>query len=272
MTGTVLYEVRRARDQHELAAALELRHAVFCVEQGVPEHDELDGRDHEGIHLVAVENGELLGTCRIVIVGQHRASSAGSPSARTRAGAGSPRRCSTSPTPRRASLTAAGSCCTPRHRREFDAGHVPITEEFDSPRRTLPPVLTLVIALVVVVVFIVGIAYVFRAKPVAQGQIDNVFISQNKGQPNSMLAIQVTLGAVGDKPLYIKEITAELKTPTDTYTDEAASPSDYDRYFQAYPDLKEHAMKPLAVETKIPPGRATNRNGDRDLPHRPKRV
>jgi len=69
MTGTVLYEVRRAHDQHELAAALELRHAVFCVEQGVPEHDELDGRDHEGIHLVAVENGDLLGTCRIVMVG-----------------------------------------------------------------------------------------------------------------------------------------------------------------------------------------------------------
>jgi hypothetical protein len=140
------------------------------------------------------------------------------------------------------------------HRREFDAGHVPISEEFDSPRRTLPPVLTLAIALIVVVVFIVGIGYVFRAKPVAQGQIDNVFISQNKGQPNSMLSIQVTLRAVGDKPLYIKEITAELKTPTNTYTDEAASPSDYDRYFQAYPDLKDHAMKPLAVETKIPPG------------------
>jgi predicted GNAT family N-acyltransferase len=69
MTGTVLYEVRRARDQHELAAALALRHDVFVVEQGVPEHDELDGRDHEGIHLVAVENGELLGTCRIVMVG-----------------------------------------------------------------------------------------------------------------------------------------------------------------------------------------------------------
>jgi len=140
------------------------------------------------------------------------------------------------------------------HRREYDAGHVPITEEFDSPRRTLPPVLTLAIALIVVVVFIVGIGYVFRAKPVAQGQIDNVFISQNKGQPNSMLSIQVTLRAVGDKPLYIKDITAELKTPTNTYTDEAASPSDYDRYFQAYPDLKDHAMKPLAVETKIPPG------------------
>jgi len=139
-------------------------------------------------------------------------------------------------------------------RREFDAGHVPITEEFDSARRTLPPILALAIALVVVVVFIVGVAYIFRSKPVAQGQIDDVFISQNKGQPNSMLAIQVTLKAVGDKPLYIKEITAELKTQNETYTDEAASPSDYARYFQAYADLKDHAMKPLAVESKIPPG------------------
>ncbi len=139
-------------------------------------------------------------------------------------------------------------------KREFDAGHVPITEEFDSPRRTLPPALPLAIALVVVVVFIVGVAYIFRSKPVAQGQIDNVFISQKKDQPNSMLAIQVTLKATGDKPLYIKGITAELNTLHDSYTDEAASASDYGRYFQGYPELKDHAMKPIAVEDKIPPG------------------
>ena len=69
MTGTAVYEVRRARTREELAAALELRHEVFCVEQGVPERDELDGRDHEGIHLVAVRDGEPLATCRIVLVG-----------------------------------------------------------------------------------------------------------------------------------------------------------------------------------------------------------
>ena len=48
MTGTLTYEVRRARGEHEMAAALALRHEVFCVEQGVPEHEELDGRDHDG--------------------------------------------------------------------------------------------------------------------------------------------------------------------------------------------------------------------------------
>ena len=69
MSATVGYEVRRARNRRELLAALALRHDVFCVEQGVPEHEELDGRDHEGIHLVAVENGDLLGTCRVLMVG-----------------------------------------------------------------------------------------------------------------------------------------------------------------------------------------------------------
>lgn len=69
MTGTLTYEVRRVRGEHEMAAALALRHDVFCVEQGVPEHEELDGRDHDGIHLVAVSNGELLGTCRLLMVG-----------------------------------------------------------------------------------------------------------------------------------------------------------------------------------------------------------
>lgn len=63
------YEVRRARDESELSAALELRHDVFCVEQGVPENEEVDGRDHEGIHLVAVAGGELLGTCRLLMIG-----------------------------------------------------------------------------------------------------------------------------------------------------------------------------------------------------------
>jgi predicted GNAT family N-acyltransferase len=69
MTGTVAYEVRRVRSDDEMDAALELRHEVFCVEQGVPQHEELDGRDHEGIHLVAIADGELVGTCRVLMVG-----------------------------------------------------------------------------------------------------------------------------------------------------------------------------------------------------------
>ena len=63
------FEVRRARGGDEMTALLALRHDVFCVEQGVPEREELDGRDDDAIHLVAVSDGELLGTCRVLMVG-----------------------------------------------------------------------------------------------------------------------------------------------------------------------------------------------------------
>jgi predicted GNAT family N-acyltransferase len=69
VTGASEFEVRRVRGEAEMSAALTLRHDVFCLEQGVPESEELDGRDHEGIHLVAVGGGELLGTCRVLMVG-----------------------------------------------------------------------------------------------------------------------------------------------------------------------------------------------------------
>jgi predicted GNAT family N-acyltransferase len=69
MKNVAPYEVRRVRDAGEMKAALQLRYDVFCVEQGVPEHEELDGRDGESIHLVAVSNGELLGVCRVLMIG-----------------------------------------------------------------------------------------------------------------------------------------------------------------------------------------------------------
>lgn len=63
------YEVRRLRTERELAAALALRHEVFCIEQGVPANEERDGRDRAGLHLVALEAGEVVATCRLVFVG-----------------------------------------------------------------------------------------------------------------------------------------------------------------------------------------------------------
>ena len=59
-------EVRRPRDEHELAAALALREEVFVGEQGVTVAADRDGRDPEALQLVAVD-GEVLGTCRMLI-------------------------------------------------------------------------------------------------------------------------------------------------------------------------------------------------------------
>ena len=65
----IAYEIRRVTRPEELAAAIALRHAVFCVEQGVPETEERDGRDGDGLHLIALEGNRLIGTCRLVFVG-----------------------------------------------------------------------------------------------------------------------------------------------------------------------------------------------------------
>ena len=51
----------------ELRAALALRYEVFCTEQGVSEAEEIDGRDGEALHLVAVRGGRVIGTCRVLV-------------------------------------------------------------------------------------------------------------------------------------------------------------------------------------------------------------
>jgi predicted GNAT family N-acyltransferase len=63
------WEIRRVGTQEELNSALALRYEVFCLEQGVPVGEERDGRDEDGVHLIAVEDGGLVGTCRLVFVG-----------------------------------------------------------------------------------------------------------------------------------------------------------------------------------------------------------
>ncbi len=52
-----------------MTEVLQLRHDVFCDEQGVPEREEVDGHDGEAIHLVAVSGAEVLATCRLLFVG-----------------------------------------------------------------------------------------------------------------------------------------------------------------------------------------------------------
>jgi predicted GNAT family N-acyltransferase len=66
----VSVEIRRAGGRAEMDALLDLRHRVFCVEQGVPKREEIDGRDGDAIHLVALRpaDGHVLGTCRLLFV------------------------------------------------------------------------------------------------------------------------------------------------------------------------------------------------------------
>lgn len=136
---------------------------------------------------------------------------------------------------------------------EPQADVAPGYDEFGTAKRTLPPAAPVAIAIVVVAVVVAIVAYTQRAKPVAQGTIDGAWFSQPANLSSPMILLEVTLHNVGEKRLYIKDIKAGVKTDQGDQSDEAASASDYDRYLQAYPDLRGHAH-PLEVETKIPPG------------------
>jgi hypothetical protein len=135
-----------------------------------------------------------------------------------------------------------------------DAGHVPMTEEMDSAKWTLPPVLPVVIVLVVLAVIIIAGAYLLRPKPGATGAITGVYAAELPDKSSTMVLIQVSVANIGNQSLWVRNIKAQLKTDQGEWTDDAASPVDFARYFQAVPALEQHQTAPLKPETKIAPG------------------
>jgi ElaA protein len=53
----------------DVALCQRIRRIVFIDEQGVTEADEVDGRDGAAIHLIARQDGEPVGTARILLDG-----------------------------------------------------------------------------------------------------------------------------------------------------------------------------------------------------------
>lgn len=58
--------VRQPATDDELTAAVDLRTRVFRDEQGFDSYIEHDGKDASSLNLVAVEDGRVVGTCRVL--------------------------------------------------------------------------------------------------------------------------------------------------------------------------------------------------------------
>jgi hypothetical protein len=130
--------------------------------------------------------------------------------------------------------------------------HVPMSEEFDKAKWTLPPVVPVLIAGAVVAVIIAVVAFSNRPKPVVAGSIVKVATADQDG--NTMVAVQVKMDNVIERQLWIKNIDSEIETADGKkYTDHAAAASDADLYFKAFPQLTEAKADPLREELKIPP-------------------
>jgi hypothetical protein len=129
-----------------------------------------------------------------------------------------------------------------------------IAEEFGTAKRNLPPAKIVAIVLGIAAVLLGIFAFVARAKPQGNGSVDNVAAVEIPDQHAVMVAVNVTLHNSGEKSLWIHDIKAKITTDGGEFADEAASAVDFDRYFQAFPALKEHAIAAIPPETKIPPG------------------
>jgi hypothetical protein len=133
----------------------------------------------------------------------------------------------------------------------FDIG-----EEFGTAKRNLPPAKIVAIVLGIAAVVVGVFAFVQRAKPQGGGSIDNISAVEIPDQNAVLVAVNVTIHNSAERPLWIHTIKATLKTDSGgEFSDDAASSSDFARYFQAFPALKEHALSTALVpEQRIQPG------------------
>jgi len=134
-----------------------------------------------------------------------------------------------------------------------------IGEEFGTAKRNLPPAKIVVIAIAVVAVAVGYASFLKRAKPQASGSLDNVAAVEIPGQGSTMVALTFTLHNTSDKILYVHSIQSSVKAPSGDATADAVSAVDFDRYFQAFPALKNGAHPALPPETKIQPGETVSR-------------
>ncbi len=133
-----------------------------------------------------------------------------------------------------------------------------IGDEFGTAKGNLPPAKILLYAMAGVLVVVTIASFLRRAKPQGSGSLDHVVAVSLPGDTSTMVALTYTLKN-GEKPLYVHDIHGALKTSAGESTAEAVSAVDFDRYFQAFPALKDGAQPALIPETKLQPGDSVTR-------------
>jgi len=134
-----------------------------------------------------------------------------------------------------------------------------IGEEYGTAKKNLPPAKIVLIAVGGVLVVVLIASFLKRAKPQASGSLDNVVAVEVPGQTNTMVALTFTLHNTSDKALYVRLLEGRVTTASGENTAEAVSAVDFDRYFQAFPALKNGALPPLSPEVRMEVGDTVSR-------------
>jgi hypothetical protein len=135
-----------------------------------------------------------------------------------------------------------------------------IGEEFGTAKKNLPPWKIVVIAIVLVGIIVLIASFLKRAKPQASGTLDNVVAVEIPDQSSTMVALTFTVHNTSDKALYVRTIQGGLKVTSGDSTADAVSAVDFDRYFQAFPTLKNGIQPALSPEAEIPSGQSATRS------------
>jgi predicted GNAT family N-acyltransferase len=56
---------KQALTRRELKSAFNVRQAVFTIEQRIPPEADIDDKDKDAVHLIAVKDGKIVGTLRV---------------------------------------------------------------------------------------------------------------------------------------------------------------------------------------------------------------
>jgi hypothetical protein len=134
-----------------------------------------------------------------------------------------------------------------------------IGEEYGTAKKNLPPAKMLLIAIAGVLVIVAIASFVKRAKPQAGGTLDNVVAVEIPDQGSTMAALTFTIHNTSETILYVRTLQGKIKTSSGESSADAVSAIDFDRYFTAFPTLKNGAQPALAPETKIQPGESVTR-------------
>jgi len=126
-----------------------------------------------------------------------------------------------------------------------------ISEEYGTARKNLPPVGILLICVAVVAVIVAAYVLTHRAHTVNAGSIDDVVAVEMPGQEMVMAAVNVSIHNNEEKPIWIKAIQVTADAGGSKQTDDAAPAVDAQRYLQAIPELKQHALNFLTAETQV---------------------
>src|SRR4051812_44720837 len=145
---------------------------------------------------------------------------------------------------------------TPEPRPQATPGHMPISEEMDSAKWTLPPIVPVLIAIAAIAIFVGVIAFANRQTPVLNGEITDVQSVETSGGQSTLVAVNVKVHNANDQTVHIKSVASSLtlSDKPEPLTDEAASYGDFERYYQGIPAIKTNAIDPLKPDTRIPAG------------------